>query len=419
MCDADPGLLRETVDGTSDGPGSAWILHVVHRPGATEPRVIAVSETTLTLVRRQPTRAAGVLWLDDPRVSEAKTRLFRLPDGGGMEVINTGARNPVRTDGRLVSSVGRLGPNGVLRVGECVLVLEAGDPVRPRARTARDELCVKLGLGDSTARFVFAADLRDAETSATVVALETSHADEAAAVVQWFGHRSKAEVWRCDTSDPRAADELKGRSPDELVAISVTAETPYEVASRIAETVDDRTAAGGRTLVCVSPDRRAPAPLHALVASADCVLSVPPLSKRRADVLPAFVEALHEQRSTLPLTAAAAERLALYGWPGGMAELRRAARSSIRASRGAMSVGWEALPAAIRAIQIEAPASISRELTQASLAQAFAEFEFDVSMVAEHFGFKNRQSLYPAAKRRGLSIEQARAEAERLARAAE
>ena len=116
---------------------------------------------------------------------------------------------------------------------------------------------------------------------------------------------------------------------------------------------------------------------------------LPPLTERRADILPL---ARHFLGGDLQLSEDAAAALAAHEWPGNVRELRNSIeRAKLMAREGVVGVADLNLPAAYRAAQ---DVELSREAIEASL----REMGGNISRAAQSLGL-SRQALYRRLER--------------------
>jgi DNA-binding NtrC family response regulator len=128
-------------------------------------------------------------------------------------------------------------------------------------------------------------------------------------------------------------------------------------------------------------------------------LEVPPLSARRADILPL---ARHFLEAGFTLSAEAARMLERYPWPGNVRELQNVIRRAcLLATSPAITAATLSLPAA-RSTLAEEP-----ELDRASIEQALERAHGVIAHAARDLGL-SRQALYRRMERLGLKSDSPR-----------
>ena len=126
-------------------------------------------------------------------------------------------------------------------------------------------------------------------------------------------------------------------------------------------------------------------------------LRLPPLSERRADILPL---AEHFLRDSKPLTPAARDALQRHAWPGNVRELKNALQRAVLLATGpALDVADLALPgAAVSAVSSDADPEPDRDSIESALARAGGV----VSQAASELGL-SRQALYRRMEKLGIA----------------
>ena len=138
----------------------------------------------------------------------------------------------------------------------------------------------------------------------------------------------------------------------------------------------------------------------------DVVLEVPPLIGRRADILQAIqhhVVDLGSDPNDLLIPPDSAEKLLCYGWPGGVGELKRAARRTHKELLEEGKVTRFALPAEIRAVPVSPDVERPRWFDEEMFVAAFEEHDGTMKEIAAHFGYV-RTDLYRELRQRDIDV---------------
>ncbi len=305
---------------TERGAQRGWI-HVLRvlPVGDARPQTVVLARDTIVLGRK----GADVELLEDPEVSRRHAELRRDVMAGCWRLVDLHSRNGTFLDGARVVEA-RLVHQSLVRVGK-TLVLFIEDEARPELPAqvelvARHELAV-LVRGEAGLGAERVADL----------------------IHRRSGRGGELVVVRC-ASESAAAQLAAVRGG--TLYLDEIAEMPMELQ---AELVRILPSAGARLVASTGHDLlgqvalgRFRADLYARLAG--CVIDLPPLRRRREDVVP-VASAWLEARGAPPLSVEAAQALLLHDWPGNERELEAVLEHALRlAGVAAIDLPAEHLP---------------------------------------------------------------------------
>lgn len=381
-----------------------WLLSVVHGPDGCVSKHHVLSDPFVRLDRQK--HAQPTIQLDDNAVSTGTVRI-ELDDEGYYRIIDDGSRNGIRINGIHVDEA-RLEPQDVIRVGDSLIVIDRTDPSRRGARTRSDnELIDSLCMFESTARFVFEGEVHYFDDDFESVAIVADGFTESRQIAAWLAARWQVEILRLDAAAVGARSTIRNAGSDVAVLIERVDSVSHHDLSELADAIEERRGRPGHRLI-YSYGRRADDVLISRITelATDIVLEVPALIGRRADILAAIehhVVDLGAERDDLVIPPDSAEKLACYGWPGGIGELKRAARRIYKELAEKGEVTRLALPAEIRAVPVSADVERPRWFDEGMFAAVFEEYDGNMKEIAAHFGYA-RTYLYRVLRQRNIDL---------------
>jgi transcriptional regulator of acetoin/glycerol metabolism len=349
--------LTKTVgsDGSELLPGDARLttLRWVHPLGQ---QVTVLSSETVVL-GRDPTATTR---LDTSQVSRrhAEVRL----EGGAWTVHDLASKNGVFVNGERTPSA-RLAAGDVLRLGDCVAVLELVAPdalagfgelapglfggavlrgvikLARRAATAGLNVLLQGETGTGKERFAHALHGFSGR-SGPFLAVNCAAYSESTISAELFGYR-KGAFTGAERSSPGHVRAAHGGT----LLLDEVLELPLELQAKLLRVIEQKEVLplgeSEPVAVNVSFVAASQSPLSEAVQAgrfrADLrarlegfVLRIPPLRERRADIVPLFLALLDRHGLPAPrLQPALVERLCLYEWPLNVRELENVARRLI------------------------------------------------------------------------------------------
>lgn len=347
--------------------------------------------------------------LDDPAVSANCVRLKRRDDAT-YDLVDEGSTNAVRVNGRRVRGSRELDSNDVIRLGDSLLVFDRDEAARMHSSAARadNELLRGLAMYESTAKAILFVETSFFDPEVVCAAIRAHGFNEMRLMADWIASAWDVEAVRIDATDGGVLDTVRDSSPDVAVVIERLDAADPAILPALVAAIEERVSSG------FSPGRVAftygEAGARSLVASlletvVGAHFEVPPLSERRADILPAIAGCLEAELDLedLQMPAICAEKLLCYGWPGGVGELRRVAKRVARRYQASGAIDRLALPAEIRAVSIEPDVSSDTTITPESFEEVFVEYGGNLREIAKHYGYA-RTYLYRLLRQKGIDI---------------
>lgn len=398
-----------------------WSLSVVFSPSrGTRTRALRLSDPVITLQRERDGRPNSIA-LDDQAVSQDCVTLRRLADAPGFELQDTGSRNPVRVNGRLVRRH-LLQENDIVRVGNSLLVYDREPPPRLLGSMSSFDtgrltgLLERLCVFGSSAGQLLQIDASLIPPECRCIILWTPGPTEAQLAAEWLAECREEPLRTIEAADEDALPRVETAGAREVVLLErLDFASPQRIID-LGRRLRDRVEGPVRSLTLLSIPlelRAEPPPIieQTLAHIAQFELRIPPLAERRADILPALLSRLradeaHLARSTL--TVDFAEHMLCYGWPGELAELKRNALWMSGLIRRGDPLHSSLLPEPMRGgrVQVENDNSVLRVDEEAVL-DALREHDGNVSEVAAHFGY-SRAYFYRLLRNEGISIRKLR-----------
>lgn len=398
--------LKETVRRDTAETALHWVVSVVHSPGLNAPKLYRVDDPSVPIGRDDSNPSAIVL--DDPAVSGDSVRLKRMASAA-YELVDAGSTNAVRVGGRRVRANTELADNDVIRLGDSLLVIERHDVARGRSNaTAEDDpLLEALCMYASTARAILQVEQRFFESESLCVAVRADGFTEMRLMADWLGEAWGLETRRIDATDASAIDATVTTPPDAALVIERLDAAPSSTLPALVNAIEERVLGDRPGRLAFTYSNAEPRSLvdGLLQTVVDTKFAVPPLTERRSDILPAIRKQVAERAgiAQVELPAICAEKLLCYGWPGGVGELRRVARRLARRLESEGSIDRLALPAEIRAVEVEPDSSQQNDITPESFEEIFLEFRGNLREVAEHYGYA-RTYLYRLLRQKGIDV---------------
>lgn len=397
---------------TREGRGTPRL--VVYTPGA-EARAWPVETTELVIGRG----AGAELRLADPRASEAHARLTRNARTGAVSLADLGSRNGTLVDGRRVASAS-LEDGGVVRIGDTLLVFEASLGLAPPP---------EAGAETSVAARVLASDAARAAASRLPVLLTGPtgagkghlarriagdaepfvHVNCAAIPAELFeaevfGHTrgaftgatsERAGLLEVAHGGVLFLDELGALAPAHQAKLLTVLDDG--VMRRVGSSRD--VVVDVRVLAAMNDDpgeavRSGRLRRDLFYRLSALRIEVPPLRRRRADIVPLLVQAGAIETSA-DLTAEALEALLVHDWPGNIRELVAVAATVAASPR---PVDYHVLPGAItRFLGAEERGGVgdrpsAKAPPKATIERTLADADGNVSEAARRLG-KHRNQL--------------------------
>jgi transcriptional regulator with GAF, ATPase, and Fis domain len=424
--------------------------------GGARPATLVLDNAPIELGRAG--HVTGPLALDDTEVSRVHARIE--PDGGGWSIVDAVSRNGTYVDGARVERI-PLRDGSVIRIGRTLIIfvdeeVRGGDRLDAPADTriagtslamlrvhAEIALVAKhvvpvLVLGESGAGKELVAEeihLRSGRRGA-FVPVNCAAISPQLAESELFGH-----VPGAFTGASRAADGLFVAADGGTLFLDEIGELPAELQPKLLRALaTGEVRAVGSSVTRKVDVRVVAATLRDLDGAveqgtfrgdlyhrlAGWRISVPPLRARRDDIIAIAAEFLARKQAP-PLTADAAEALALHDWPGNVRELDHVlAAAIVRADPSSPSaeIRLEHLPPAFahrlaHRTAVPATASVNMPLpivaprevapTRDELCAALERYGGNVARVAEHYA-RDRQQVYRWARRYGVDLDAYRRE---------
>ena len=381
----------------------AWLLTVVHAPGAHGiGRTYRLAEPRVWL-ERSPRPDRHALVIPDPAISKNKVSLHRMD--GGFEIRDAGSTNPVRVNGEVVYRA-RLAHNDVVRLGDSMLVVELDDPARSvgaRALEASEALAtlaepMRLHTSTASRRLVVDASLFDGAVRAAAIWSPGPRAERHMAA--WLARRWALELYAVSADQPDALERMRSAPEGSALFVRRVDLAPPERQRALVDALR-AWSAGGRRPFSFSASHAARAAgavaAHDLLAiTRSSEFWVPPVSTRRADILPALEVEVQARGVAMPLLSPSlAESLLCHPWLFDLAELEMvASRVCAALARGDRLADVLAPNNDVPAV---AEAGFSAELVR----DAMDAFDGNMSAIAKHLGY-SRAHLYRLLKREGI-----------------
>jgi transcriptional regulator with GAF, ATPase, and Fis domain len=453
-------VRRSDTDRTASTPGrraAGWQSHrviVVASPDTSAVgRAVVLGENDFTIGRSG--HGEGPLVLADQELSRQHARLEHEGSTSTFWIRDVNSRNGTYVNGLRQSHAG-LVDGDVIRCGATLLVferveLEADAPLSPNeeppllgtslavsrvrgeiARVAARDMPV-LVLGESgTGKELVARALHERSgRRGQLIAVNCGALPPDLVESELFGHSAGAF-----TGATRASEGLFAAAEGGTIFLDELGEMPLAVQPKLlralatgevravgaqsARRVDVRVvAATNRDLLAEVRAERFRGDLYARIAA--WVISLPPLRKRKDDILVLARTFLAAQRAPTDLEADAAEALLLHRFPFNVRELEQiCAATAVRASGGDL-VKLEHLPPELRgAVEVRRPIegalsepplalSIRPDATPSKeeLARVLAHYKGNVAQAAAFFG-RDRRQLYRWIDRYELDVESVR-----------
>ncbi len=426
-------------------------LLVVRSPDAAAVgRAVLLEDTPITIGRAG--HAAGPLALEDSELSRAHALVEREAASDTFWLRDLGSRNGTFVNGEPQAKAGLLDQD-VIRVGATLLVYERAElgpdaalspadepPLHGRslamqrargevARVAGRELPV-LVLGESgSGKELVARALHERSGRAgALVAVNCGALPPDLVESELFGHVAGAF-----TGAQKASEGLFVAAAGGTIFLDEIGEMPAAVQPKLlralatgeirpvgassARRVDARVvAATNRDLAADVEAERFRGDLYARLAG--WTIELPPLRRRKEDVLPLLARFLARHDAPLRIEPDAAEALLLWRWPFNVRELEQlAAAIAVRAADADEVLLTHlppamAAPVAARRPMAAAPSEPPLSLrvrpdgtpTAEELASALAHFGGNVAHVATFFG-RDRKQIYRWIERYGLDVD--------------
>lgn len=376
-------------------PGMGWTLSLVHSP---EPerrtRTLRLEDPVIHVQRTDDGRGSSLI-LRDAAASQDCVRLSRSDDGS-WELLDRGSRNPVRVNGQARRRI-RLEANDVLRIGDSLLIVDrdAPDPARrmdPLRRARVRELREALTLHESasTTLFVLEASLLGLEQG--MVLLWSPHAFESLQCGRWIAEGWDLPLTSIYGADESAAQRIGDLPANEALILDRLDFVAPEQLGAVESALHRRMSGLTSTLniLTLPADMRRDVPPHferLLSRIGHFELAIPPLRRRRRDVMGALTTLRSTEGRPARLAPNTLEHLVNYDWPGELAELRRV----LRRLQGLLDQGHVITPALLplemrESVRISAEHG-GMELNETNLAEAFREHEGNMTAIADSFGY--------------------------------
>jgi transcriptional regulator with GAF, ATPase, and Fis domain len=447
--------MEETFDDSLESQlGASAVCRLVVAHGPRRGSVIPLAGTRYVLVR--DAEAPENLPLQDPHVSRRHAQLLREPGEARWSLVDLDSRNGTFVNGARVDRT-PLGDGDVLRVGGTLLLFEQ-QQLPPDASLRAESSGVRgpslamqrirgdislvaphalsvLVLGETgTGKERVAEELhRLSGRPGRFIPVNCSAISAELAESELFGHvagaftgavRASEGVFRAAHRGTLFLDEV-GDMPAELQPKLLRALSKGEVravGSAEASTVDVRViAATHKDLSRAVEHGLFRADLLARLAG--WTLELPPLRKRKEDVLPFARLALERAGSPPMMSANAAEALLLHDWPLNVREVEQCLGAAAARAGGGMLrrrhlppqlaalLKDRAFPArgdgAAAAPLLEAIVARDQPPTREELWRVLVREQGNVARAALFFG-KDRRQVYRWAERLGLDVEAAR-----------
>ncbi|HEX2677874.1 MAG TPA: sigma 54-interacting transcriptional regulator [Polyangiales bacterium] len=331
----DPASLADL---TATEKRAAYLV-VVHTPDAKHLGKRLVLGDDLLLLGRE-IDASGVC-VDDPRMSRVHARFTLDGRAGLFRIGDSHSRNGTFVNGERVETQ-LLSDGDVIRSGDTLLVYSEGSALeRARRRAealARSELNI-LVLGETgTGKELFSRMIHEkSERKGEFVAINCASVPSELVGAEFFGHTKSAFS---GAQAPRkgmfvAAD--KG-----TLLLDEVGDCPPDVQASLLRAIQEKAVRPIGAEKEVPVDVRVIAATHANLSDAveqgkfradlfarlsQATVELPPLRARKAELLELAHELAREARSTLQLSADAAEALLLWSWPLNVRELQSLVRA--------------------------------------------------------------------------------------------
>lgn len=390
-----------------------WLWSEVYGPETRVVRHHILVEPFIRVARDSDT--SSTIALRDAAVSNKGVYLEGLPTHS-YKLVDENSFNGVRVNGRTIEQH-ELELHDVVRIGDTLLVVDRTDPSRRESRRTRSVVLDALCMYESTARFVFENEERFFDPESTGVGVIAEGFTETQQIAAWTADKWGVEVTRIDPAAVGAVDTV--RNADRRVAVLLERVDSLDDAalSALSVAIEYRSkVVEGPVVFSCSAESDRPLVERLKETAADTLFVVPPLCRRRADILAAIQATVRargcEDFEMGALPPDSAEKLLCYGWPGGLGELKRVARRIHKELTDEGKVSRFALPAEIRAVQVSPDHDRSRMLNEKRFEAAFHEYDGNMKEIAAHFGYA-RTYLYRVLRRGGIDVQKIRERYER------
>jgi transcriptional regulator with GAF, ATPase, and Fis domain len=395
-------------------------LCVVFSPDA--PRVgerIALSPDAVVAIGRDP--GAGGVALSDPRLSRVHGRITYDRLARGFRFGDAQSSNGSYHNGRPVDTA-LLETGDVLRVGETLLVFErAGAGVELEetiARIAPANLTVLIAGESGTGKELVARRIHELSgRRGAFVAVNCAALPRDLVASELFGHTRGAFS---SATHPRAGLFLTAQ--DGTLLLDEIGDLPLEQQPALLRVLqehsvrpvgaDREVAATARVIAATHVDleqrvREAAFRADLFARVAQCVVRVPPLRERRAEILPLARLFAERAGRELTLGADAAERLLTWRWPFNVRELEAMVQTLCALKSDALLdlPYLRAKYPALFDVPLAAAGgrSVADSARRAELERLLAEHSGNVSAVARVLG-KPRAQIYRWLRRYGVEL---------------
>jgi hypothetical protein len=404
---------RNSPENNHDG----WLLRVVWSPdNSAIHEVVRLSEPSHR-VDRAHSRGAPVFVVNDPAISKGCVVL--QPSANGVELIDSGSRNPVRVS-QAATRRQQLRPNDVVRVGDTVLVLEADHPARhvtveaPEGSDCVDRLRSDLFLVQSTEAHRILAEAMLMAGDHGMLAVRADVVGDALALAHWLAGGPETPVLYTSGDPATVAKQVANALPTSVIALQIVS-PPGESTLPVLDAIRARQRTGSTASVLhilpLAASRNGTTESHRDASFAyDYEIELTPLCQRRADIGRAFVDTARTEASAVALNAGFVERAVAWSWSGGIQDLRTQLarlRRVLRAGRAPESIRW---PFDVAAPRASVPMNFAgvRAMTPDAFAEIFEAHGGNLAHVATALGV-SRTWLYKALPDIGVDIHGLRA----------